>query len=270
MAAEFNGRIELDIRDSQPDWPPRSPATEEGIVLQHKIFGACLAVASVVAVGGCTRSAEAPVAEPAPAETATTAAPTTTTAPATTSAAEEPHTLPDYGVVETTKRTVGAGETTCEPETPPVNPMQVRGAAPGSPTVIIGVPDGFSAGAAPAGDVALNLVGPDGMTATVSVTPTTLDAAAAFQKYADARAADYEIVSVSVLPGELCGYSGQELMGTLADKPGQGIAYFDRVVHVWTNDGDFLVAVRVQGPHGTAALEPAKTVLLGDFGIRMP
>ena len=122
--------------------------------------------------------------------------------------------------------------------------------------MIVGVPDGFSPGAAPAGDVALNLTGPDGVTATVSITPTTLDATAAFQEYADARTADYEINSVSLLPGELCDYSGQELMGMLADTPGQGI--------------DYLVAVQVQGPTDAAALEPAKTSLLEDIGIRMP
>ena len=57
------------------------------------------------------------------------------------------------------------------------------------------------------------------MTGTVTIAPTTLDAAAAFRKYADERTADYEISSVSMLPGELCDYSGQELMGLLADSP---------------------------------------------------
>ena len=106
------------------------------------------------------------------------------------------------------------------------------------------------------------------MTGTVTIAPTTLDAAAAFQKYADDRTADYEISSVSVLPGELCDYSGQELMGLLADKPGQGIDYADRVVHVWTNDGDFLIALRLEAPNGIAG---SRRRQVGDAGgLRHP
>lgn len=195
------------------------------------------------------------------------------TATATTGAAAPPSSeesaLPDYGVLETSRRPVAAGETTCEPDTPPAHPVEARTQTPGSPTVVIDVPDGFAPGAPPAGDTALNLTGPDGMTAAVLISPTTLDAAAAFRQYADRRTADYEINSVSVLPGELCGYSGQELMGMLADQPGQGIDYTDRIVHVWTGAGDYLVAVQVQAPNKTAGLDDATSTLLADFGIRM-
>mgnify|MGYP000715222477 FL=1 len=135
--------------------------------------------------------------------------------------------------------------------------------------MILGLPDGFAPAADPQGDIALNLTGPDGRTGTVTITPTTLDAAAAFQAYGDDRTKGSEISSLSVLPGDLCGYSGQELMGMLADKPGQGVEFADRVVHVWTNDGDFLIAIRLQAPQGTS-LDSAKEVLLADFGIRMP
>jgi hypothetical protein len=172
--------------------------------------------------------------------------------------------------VETTKRPVTAGETVCEPETAPASTIEVRSAAAGSPTVIIGVPDGFTPGVPPEGEVALNLTGPDGMTGTVTIAPTTLDAADAFKQYANDRTADHEITSVSLLPGELCDYSGQELMGILADQPGQGIEYADRIVHVWTDNGDFLIAVRLQAPSGAPGLDSAKSVMLSDFGIRMP
>ena len=103
----------------------------------------------------------------------------------------------------------------------------------------------------------------------VSSLATTLDPAAAFQQYADQRTADYEINSVSLLPGELCAYSGQELMGVLADDPAQTIDYADRIIHVWTNNGDYLIAVQLQGPAKSADLDAAKSVLLADFGIRM-
>jgi len=186
------------------------------------------------------------------------------------SSAEDHHRLPEYGVVETSKQPLTAGAVTCEPADPPANTAEARGSGPGAPIVTIGVPDGFAAGAPGQGDVALNLTGPDGMTAAVRIAPTTLDPAAAFRQYSDDRTAGHEINSVSVLPGELCGYSGQELMGMLADQPGHGVDYADRVVHVWTNERDYLVAVQVQAPNGTPGLDAAKSVLLADFGIRMP
>lgn len=227
-----------------------------------------LAVLAIALVSACGRAGD---------ETATGAtelsSSTTTTTTTTTSAAEtseqRSHGLPAYGVVETTKSAVAAGDTTCEPETPPVNPMEASTGAPGAPTVIVDVPDGFTPGAPPSGDVALNLTGPDGLTGTVRISPTTLDPAAAFQQYADQRTADYEINSVSLLPGELCAYSGQELMGVLADDPAQTIDYADRIIHVWTNNGDYLIAVQLQGPAKSADLDAAKSVLLADFGIRM-
>lgn len=239
--------------------------------MPHNAFRFTSAVLAATALAGCTRTVEGPVAEPQPATAVTTTAarPTSATASEAPEVAD-PHALPTYGVLETTKRPVAAGELTCEPDSPPAHPVEARSAAPGSPTVIIGLPDGFAPGAAPQGDVALNLTGPDGLTATVTITPTTLDAANAFDKYDDDRTKGSPISSLSVLPGDLCGYSGQELMGMLADQPGQGIEYGDRLVHVWTNDGDFLVAVAVQGPDGSPGLDAAKSVLLEDFGIRMP
>ena len=85
------------------------------------------------------------------------------------------------------------------------------------------------------------------MTGTVTITPTTLDAAAAFRVYGDHRTKGSEISSLSVLPGDLCGYSGQELMGMLADQPGQG-SNSPTGWCVWTNDGNFLIAIRLQAP----------------------
>ena len=234
-----------------------------------RVVAGCLTLALL---SGCARSTEGTAADAGssePDQTTMSVTPSTTAAATPTSSADM-NSLPAYGVVETTKRSVAAGETVCEPETAPPNTVEARSAAAGSPTVIIGVPDGFTPGAPPAGDVALNLTGPDGMTGTVTITPTTLDAADAFKQYADDRTADYEINSVSLLPGELCDYSGQELMGILADQPGQGIDYADRIVHVWTDNGDFLIALQLQAPNGTPGLDLAKSVMLSDFSIRMP
>jgi hypothetical protein len=190
-------------------------------------------------------------------------------APSSTASGSKLPDLPVYGVVETTKRPVAAGEQVCDPPGPPAQTMTATSGAPGAPTVVVAVPDGFSPGAPPSGDVALNLTGPDGITGTVKISPTTLDAGAAFQQYADARTAGHEFNSVSILPDELCGYSGQKLMGVLAEKPGSGSDYVDRIVHVWTNNGDYLIALQLQGPAGSKGIDAAKPVLLGDFGIRM-
>ena len=65
------------------------------------------------------------------------------------------------------------------------------------------------------------------------------------------------VSSVSVLPAELCGYSGQKLMGAWSDTPQQSVEFLDRIVHVWTNAGDYLVAVHVQAPAGTAGFDAA-------------
>lgn len=226
------------------------------------------AVSAVALLAGCGNGGEKPT------STTTSNPPTSTTtsssAPSSTAASSSKMPdLPTYGVVETTKRALAAGEQTCDAPAAPAQTMTATTGAPGSPTVILAVPDGFTPGAPSSGDVALNLTGPDGMTGTVRITPTTQDAAAAFQQYADARTAGHEFNSVSVLPDELCGYSGQKLMGILADKPGSGSDYVDRIVHVWTNNGDYLVALQLQGPAGSKGLDAAKPVLLGDFGIRM-
>ena len=231
-----------------------------------------VAAVLVTALAGCARTTDGASAE----DTAKSSAEATATTHSASSspvgsstATSEEFTLPAYGVEPTTTRALAPGETTCEPDGAAANSVDATGAAPGSPTVIVAVPEGFTS-APGAGDTALTMTGPDGLTGTVTITPTTLDAAAAFQQYADQRTGQASINSVSVLPGDLCGYSGQTLMGILADKPGEGIDYADRIVHVWTASGDYLIAIALQGPNGAPGLDDAKSVALADFGIRMP
>ncbi len=115
------------------------------------------------------------------------------------------------------------------------------------------------------------LDGPRGMQATVTIAQTQLDPAAAFRKYADDLMAESAVSSVSVLPGELCGYSGQKLMGAWSDTPQNAVQYQDRMVHIWTNSGNnYLVAVHVQAPTGTPGFDPAAEVLTEDFEIVLP
>lgn len=114
------------------------------------------------------------------------------------------------------------------------------------------------------------LIGPNGMTGDVTIASAKSDAAASFTHYADAVMAKYSISSLSALPAELCGYSGQKLMGNWADNPDRSIQYNDRIVHVWTNDQDYLVSVHVEALSGTPGFNDAASVLTGDFGVSMP
>ena len=97
------------------------------------------------------------------------------------------------------------------------------------------------------------------------------DPAAAFRKYADDLMAESAVSTVSVLPGELCGYSGQKLMGAWSDTPQNAVGYEDRIAHIWTNSGtNYLVAVHVQAPTGTPGFDAAAALLTEDFEILLP
>ena len=128
------------------------------------------------------------------------------------------------------------------------------------------VPDGWTVKPS-SGDVGLRMEGPDGMFATVTITQTKLDPAEAFTEYADKVMAVSAVSSVSVLPAELCGYSGQKLMGAWSDTPQQSVEFLDRIVHIWTNTDDYLVAIHVQAPAGTDGFDAASTVLIEDFAV---
>ena len=109
------------------------------------------------------------------------------------------------------------------------------------------------------------------MEATVTIAATKLDPGAAFRKYSDDLMAKSAVSSVRVLPGELCGYSGQKLMGAWSDTPQNAVQYEDRVVHIWTDSGpDYLVAVHVQAPTGTPGFDSAAALLTEDFEIVLP
>jgi hypothetical protein len=142
-------------------------------------------------------------------------------------------------------------------------------ADPAAPKITVAVPDGWSA-APGTGDVGARFTGPDGMFAEISITATALDPAAAFARYSDDVMAQYPISTLSLLPAELCGYSGQELMGTWADDPDESIEYQDRIVHVWTNSKNYLVAIHVEAPAGTPGFDAAASTLTSDFDIVIP
>jgi hypothetical protein len=138
-----------------------------------------------------------------------------------------------------------------------------------APRISLTLPTGWSLTPG-SGDVAARITGPAEMTGEVTIAATPLDPAAAFTKYSDDAMAKYPISSVSVLPAEVCGYSGQKLTGTWADDPDRSLQYYDRIAHIWTNGKNYLVAIHVQAPSKTEGFDEAASVLVGDFGVVLP
>jgi hypothetical protein len=79
-----------------------------------------------------------------------------------------------------------------------------------------------------------------------------------------------EFSSVSVMPADLCGYSGQTLMGAWSGPAQNAVEFVDRLLHIWTNHGSYLVVVHMQAPTGTAGFDGASSVLMQDFAIVIP
>jgi hypothetical protein len=219
----------------------------------------CLAA---VLVSACVRTSEGvPVAGPG---RITSSPPSATTGPTQEA---DPST---FGVVPTSRAPVPPNTATCTQTIKPAVMMTAGVNDPRAPRITIRVPDGWSMSRASA-DIGGRLEGPRGMQATVTIAQTQLDPAAAFRKYADDLIAEAAVSSVSVLPGELCGYSGQKLMGAWSDTPQNAVQYEDRIVHIWTNSGNsYVVAVHVQAPTGTPGFDAAAEVLTEDFEIVLP
>ena len=173
------------------------------------------------------------------------------------------------GVLRTTQVPVPVDAVTCAP--PAKSAVMVTAAVsdPEAPDVTVAVPPGWSTSPG-SGDIGARLHGPDGLSATVTIAATQLDAATAFRNYTDVLMAQSAVSTVSIVPGELCGYSGQKLMGAWSDTPQNSIEFTDRIVHVWTNTKNYLVSVHVQAPTGVPGLDAAAELLTQDFEVRQP
>jgi hypothetical protein len=214
-------------------------------------------------VSACGKTSEGePVAEEV--ESVATSTPSATSTQTTRAIPTPEADLTEPGVVSTTRTEVAPGTVTC------AGPEGVTAAVadPAAPKITVVLPQGWSTEQGE-GDVGAKLTGPEGVWATVTIVKTTLDPAAAFKKYADDAMAASPVSSVSVLPADLCGYSGQKLLGSWADTPEQAVEFGDRVAHIWTNSGDYLVAVHVQGPAG-AGFDPFTSPMMDDFAIEIP
>jgi hypothetical protein len=241
-----------------------------------RAIGVTAIAAALLAAGltvGCGRDG-APVSVRSSTDIAAATATTTKNPASSTSAAASSENstafeLPAFGVEPTTRTALAPDAETCAIDNAGDVTFGARVADPAAPVLTIGVPNGFLPSSGDA-DVAATMAGPDGMSATVTIAATDLDPAAAFKQYGENVTAGSEFSSISVLPGDLCGYSGQKLMGNLADKPGKGVEFRDRIAHIWTNTKNYLVAIHLQGPAAAAGFDDAEQVLMADFGIRIP
>lgn len=227
------------------------------------LVAGCAALTAAL-VSSCGRSADGvavTAGSASPTSTSIVATPATTTTTGTT----EPPASSVYGVVPTTRTAVPS----CDQVSTATATTVAVVADPAAPRITLGVPAGWTV-APGSGDVGARLSGPDAMSATVSITPSPVDAATAFTRYSDRVMAAAPISSVSVLPAELCGYSGQKLMGNWSDAPGQSQEFADRIAHIWTTTKDYLVAIHVQAPTGSPGFDAATSVLMDDFGIGIP
>ncbi|OBG30046.1 hypothetical protein A5673_04355 [Mycobacterium sp. E3198] len=129
------------------------------------------------------------------------------------------------------------------------------------------MPDGWNS-ARGSGDVALTASGPAGMSVRVTITPTDLEAGGAFLRYAAELRTRWPGVAVAVAPAQFCGYSSQLLSGTVAG-PG-GVAFADRITHVWTNTKSFLVVIHLEGPVGVPGFDAAKATTMQQFAVVIP
>ncbi|BBY79978.1 hypothetical protein H7I53_01100 [Mycolicibacterium pulveris] len=214
------------------------------------------------AVSACERT---DVGDPVAADVAVPATSTPSTRAIPTPQTE----LTEPGIVSTTRTPVPAGEVTCEPPNPPPVGVTATVADPAAPKITVALPEGWSTSAGE-GDIGAKLQGQDGVWATVTIVRTQLDPAEAFEKYVNDAMAESEVSSVSVLPAELCGYSGQKLLGTRSDSRENAVEFADRIAHIWTNTNNYLVAVHVEGPADTPGFEPMTSPLMADFAVVLP
>ena len=195
--------------------------------------------------------------------------PTRSAAPSTRAIPTPETDLTEPGILPTQRTPVPAGSTVCPAEPPPPVGVMASVPDPAAPKITVALPSDWSTTKGD-GDVGARLTGPDGIWATVTIVRTPLDPAAAFKQYADDAMAASAVNSVSVVPAELCGYSGQKLLGAWSTTPQQAVEFGDRIAHVWTNTNNYLVAVHVQGPAGTPGFDPFVSPLMNDFAIQIP
>ncbi|GAB3217348.1 hypothetical protein [Mycolicibacterium hippocampi] len=220
---------------------------------------AVLLVCATVVAAGCTRTSDG----------VPTAGTPVLEAPATETVQPDPREPePQPGVVPTTQAPEPAGSVCAPAELPPVRTV-AQISDPAAPTATVAVPPGWSMSSGGGDPTGARIQGESGMSATVTIAPTPLDPTTAFRDYTDELTEGSAITTVSILPGDMCGFSGQRLMGILSDGT-ETVQYEDRIVHVPTAAQDYLIAVHVEAPSGASGFAESAALLTGDFEIGLP
>lgn len=141
-------------------------------------------------------------------------------------------------------------------------------ADPAAPRITINVPDGWNT-APGSGDTALTMTGPDTMSAAVTITATDLAPESAFLRHTAGVGGTAPRLKFSITGAPFCGYSSQQLTGTLQG-PSGGIDFADRVTHIWTNTKQYLVTIHLEGRSGSPGFSAAKSALTQDFAVVIP
>lgn len=226
----------------------------------NKIVWSSLALACLVAA--CVRTHDG---TPAPAEGTVTSPPSPTARP--TPGWTDPA---NPGVVPTTRVPLPAAAATCPKM--PGSPVSLRAKVtdPAAPIITIEFPAGWSMSTRATGDLGAFLERRNGASARITIARTELGAAEAFGEYVDDVMAASPVTTVDVLPADFCGYSGKKLTGSWSDTPRGTVEFVDRLTHVWTDSGDYLVVIHVQAPFGTRGFDAAAKALMKDFAIVIP
>lgn len=220
-----------------------------------------ICVLACVAVG-CGKSVDGKAVRTGAASTATTAT-TASSAPRRSDPAE-----PVPGVETTLPDHIPPNALACLP-TPGKSGRMTAASVPDpvAPKLTVAIPDGWTS-APGTGAVALTATGPDGLSLRVTISPTDLEPGGAFLRYgADLRSTEPGVRD-TVAAAQFCGYSSQLLSGTIGGPA--GVAFADRITHIWTNTKAYLVAIHVQGPAGAPGFDAAKSTAMQQFAVVIP
>jgi hypothetical protein len=139
---------------------------------------------------------------------------------------------------------------------------------PAAPRITLTVPEAWTTEAGQA-DVALTLNGPAGMTGQVTITVTARDPGSAFVDYVATLMRSHTDTKVDTVGVKFCGFSSEKLTGTYLGSSGTA-EFADRITHIWTNTGKYLVAIHLEGPQDAPGFGAAKAALMQDFAVVIP
>ncbi|MDT5139720.1 MAG: hypothetical protein QOD58_3982 [Mycobacterium sp.] len=139
---------------------------------------------------------------------------------------------------------------------------------PAAPRITITVPKGWQSTPG-TGDTALMMSGPDTLSATVTIAATDLSPESAFLRYTAGVGGTMARRKFSVTGAPFCGYSSQQLAGTL-QAPSGAIDFADRLAHIWTNTKQYLVTIHLESHSGVPGFPAAKSLLTQDFAVVIP